>query len=48
MDIFSAAITKSPLFKPAFSAGLLGITDWIRAPFFQVIELKNWGLDYVL
>ena len=27
IEIFSAAITKSPLLKPAFSAGLLGITD---------------------
>ena len=27
IEIFSVAITKSPLLKPAFSAGLLGITD---------------------
>jgi len=27
IEIFSAAFTKSPLLKPAFSAGLLGITD---------------------
>ena len=33
IEIFSAAITKSPLLKPAFSAGLLGMTDWIKAPF---------------
>ena len=38
IEIFSAAITKSPLLKPAFSAGLLGITDWIRAPFLS----GNW------
>ena len=27
IKIFSAAITKSPLLNPAFSAGLFGITD---------------------
>ena len=32
IKIFSAAITKSPLLNPAFSAGLFGITDWIKAP----------------
>ena len=38
IEIFSAAITKSPLLKPAFSAGLLGMTDWINAPFLS----GNW------
>ena len=38
IEIFSAAMTKSPLLKPAFSAGLLGITDWMRAPFLS----GNW------
>ena len=32
IEIFSAAITKSPFLNPAFSAGLFGITDWIKAP----------------
>ena len=48
IDIFSAAITKSPLFKPAFSAGLFGITDWIKHLIVQVIELMNLDLYYAL
>ena len=42
IEIFSAAITKSPLLKPAFSAGLLGIIDWIRAPFLS----GNWTNEF--
>ena len=38
--IFSAAITRSPLLNPAFSAGLFGITDCIKAP----VLSGNWTI----
>ena len=51
IEIFSAAITKSPLLKPAFSAGLFGMTDWIKAPFLSgnwTNELGSWLCSFAI